>query len=299
MSNRLLLKSSGTADAVPDFDDLELAELVVNTRNGKMFCKTYDGQTYAIVDLTLSSPDEIIASGSGLIGRSASGSGPAALLSGADAVALLPDATSSAAGKMTAAQVAELYNATHRQLVCRDIFGKNITSFNDYFAFNGFNNGLLQRDTSNGGLTYTYSGVAYSGFDGINTQMEWPSDVLVNILCSFGQSGLYIDIGCCLAGTGLTGGYIFRVTCGSSSVQILKNGSVSATDSLLAALSTGQHEIAIKKLNGVVYGYIDNYEVISYSDNDYQSGRTSASMNVNADGSYTGRLDKYELYQLL
>jgi hypothetical protein len=108
MSNRLLLKSSGTADAVPDFDDLELAELVINTRNGKMFCKTYDGATYAIVDLTLSSPDEIIASGPGLIGRSASGAGPAALLSGADAVALLPASTPSADGKATAAQVSRL-----------------------------------------------------------------------------------------------------------------------------------------------------------------------------------------------
>jgi hypothetical protein len=112
MSNRLLLKSSGTADAVPDFDDLELAELVVNTRNGKMFCKTYDGLTYAIVDLTLSSPDEIIASGPGLIGRSASGAGPAALLSGADVVSLLPAATTSAAGKMTEAQATTV--ALHR-----------------------------------------------------------------------------------------------------------------------------------------------------------------------------------------
>lgn len=42
--------------------------------------------------------------GSGFLGRSASGGGPCALLSGADAVGLLPAATSSAAGKMTAAQ---------------------------------------------------------------------------------------------------------------------------------------------------------------------------------------------------
>ena len=111
MSSKLLLKSSGTASAVPDFDDLELAELVVNTRDGKLFCKTYDGATYAIVDLTLSSPDEIIASGPGLIGRSASGSGPAALLSGSNAVALLPAATASNDGKMPAAAAAALAKA--------------------------------------------------------------------------------------------------------------------------------------------------------------------------------------------
>jgi hypothetical protein len=112
MSNRLLLKSSGTADAVPDFDDLELAELVVNTRNGKMFCKTYDGATYAIVDLTLSSPDEIIASGPGILGRTTSGSGPAALLSGADAAAMIPAATASVDGKMTKEQAAAVVATT-------------------------------------------------------------------------------------------------------------------------------------------------------------------------------------------
>ena len=46
--------------------------------------------------------------GSGLLGRSASGAGPSALLSGADVVAQLPAATSSADGKMTAAQASKL-----------------------------------------------------------------------------------------------------------------------------------------------------------------------------------------------
>lgn len=114
MGNRLLLKSSGTADAVPDFDDLELAELVVNTRTGKLYCKTYDGVTYAIVDLSLSSPDEIIASGQGLIGQPASGGGPCALLSGTNAVALLPAASGSNAGIMTAEQYSTLFTAQGR-----------------------------------------------------------------------------------------------------------------------------------------------------------------------------------------
>lgn len=44
--------------------------------------------------------------GIGLLGRSASGSGPSALLSGADVVGLLPAATASADGKMTKEQAA-------------------------------------------------------------------------------------------------------------------------------------------------------------------------------------------------
>lgn len=46
--------------------------------------------------------------GPGILGRTASGTGPAALLSGADVVTLLPDATSSADGKMTAAYASKL-----------------------------------------------------------------------------------------------------------------------------------------------------------------------------------------------
>lgn len=44
--------------------------------------------------------------GPGILGRTASGAGPAALLSGSDVVTMMPAATSSADGKMTATQAA-------------------------------------------------------------------------------------------------------------------------------------------------------------------------------------------------
>lgn len=46
--------------------------------------------------------------GKGFLGRSSTGSGPGELLSGADAIGLLPAATASADGKMTTEQVVEL-----------------------------------------------------------------------------------------------------------------------------------------------------------------------------------------------
>jgi hypothetical protein len=52
--------------------------------------------------------------GSGFLGRAATASGPAALLSGTDAVALLPAATAAADGKMTAAQFASLFTPSGR-----------------------------------------------------------------------------------------------------------------------------------------------------------------------------------------
>lgn len=55
--------------------------------------------------------------GSGFLGRSAAGGGPAALLSGADAVALLPAATASADGKATAAQITLLNALNSREII--------------------------------------------------------------------------------------------------------------------------------------------------------------------------------------
>ena len=90
MSNALILKKSGVADATPDFVDIDLGELAWNSYDGKLFGKTFDGvSTYAIVDLTLSNPEDIISTGIGLLGKNSAGVGPTLELSAAQARTLL------------------------------------------------------------------------------------------------------------------------------------------------------------------------------------------------------------------
>lgn len=88
MPSVIKLKISGTASEIPDFSDLALGEFAWNYHDGKLFGKMDDG-TEAIVDLTLSTPEDIIASGPGLVGRSAAGQGASALLTVAQARVLL------------------------------------------------------------------------------------------------------------------------------------------------------------------------------------------------------------------
>lgn len=208
----------------------------------------------------------------------------------------IQDATPSQKGLMTASYAEMLELLESRSIVCDEKFGKNLTTL-DYWDFVSFNNGRLTRDTTNGGMSYSFDGVAYSGTDGVQTQAFGISDCLAEVDLRLDQDNLYIDLSCCIDDTTPIIGYLFRFQAGSDQVYILKNGTQVANVTLAASISTGTMTASIEKKAGYIRGYINGVEVIQLQDSDYTSGRTSCIFNCSADGAYTGKLNRYTLYR--
>ena len=60
MANKILIKRTGTQNKVPTVSDIDVAELAINTYDGRLFAKTDRSGTTAVVDLTKNAPVKIL-----------------------------------------------------------------------------------------------------------------------------------------------------------------------------------------------------------------------------------------------
>jgi len=228
-----------------------------------------------------------------IVGRNTAGGGGLEELTGAQVVEQLPESTADAAGKMTAEHV----QAAARSIVCEERFGKHIAGL-DYWSFWEGGGGYLSRDTTDGGLDYAFDGLSGAGWDAVGTVPVSVADQLVEVDVT-ADADVRLKIYICRQDVSPYIGYSFRLVAGSSDVYIYKGDTPAATVTLDTPFQPGRHLLAAEKKAGKVRGYIDGVEVISITDDDYQSGNSSIFFNTTQDGAYTAKLHRYTVWRYL